>query len=248
PQYAQPPADPAGVSPRPWDGRADPPYRLKACPAGHTRGTQKLRRPWLMTVTGTYRLQLHEGFGFADAQAQLPFLASLGVSHLYLSPVLQAVPGSMHGYDVLDHTRISQDLGGEEGLRALAAAAREHDLGLVVDVVPNHMALVAPESANAPLWAVLREGRDAPTAHWFDIDWKSGGGRLGLPVFGSTLAETLEAGDLVLDELDGQPVIRYFEHVYPVALGTEGADVAEVLARQHYQLASWRESDRKSVV
>jgi len=196
-----------------------------------------------MTVTGTYRLQLHEGFGFADAQAQLPYLASLGVSHLYLSPVLQAVPGSMHGYDVLDHTRVSQDLGGEEGLRALAAAARELDLGLVVDVVPNHMALVAPESANAPLWAVLREGRDAPTAHWFDIDWKSGGGRLGLPVLGSTLAETLEAGDLVLDELDGQPVIRYFEHVYPVALGTEGDDVAEVLARQHYQLASWRESD-----
>ena len=196
-----------------------------------------------MTVTGTYRLQLHEGFGFADAQAQLPYLASLGVSHLYLSPVLQAVPGSMHGYDVLDHTRVSQDLGGEEGLRALAAAARELDLGLVVDVVPNHMALVAPESANAPLWAVLREGRDAPTAHWFDIDWKSGGGRLGLPVLGSTLAETLEAGDLVLDELDGQPVIRYFEHVYPVALGTEGDDIAEVLARQHYQLASWRESD-----
>ena len=181
-----------------------------------------------MTVTGTYRLQLHEGFGFADAQAQLPYLASLGVSHLYLSPVLQAVPGSMHGYDVLDHTRVSQDLGGEEGLRALAAAAREHDLGLVVDVVPNHMALVAPESANAPLWAVLREGRDAPTAHWFDIDWKSGGGRLGLPGPRQQLAETLEAGDLVLDELDGQPVIRYFEHVFPVALGTEGDDVAEV--------------------
>ena len=92
-------------------------------------------------MTGTYRLQLHDGFGFADAQAQLPYLASLGVSHLYLSPVLQAVPGSMHGYDVLDHTRVSQDLGGEEGLRALAAAARELDLGLVVDVVPNHMAL-----------------------------------------------------------------------------------------------------------
>ena len=196
-----------------------------------------------MTVTGTYRLQLHEGFGFADAQAQLPYLASLGVSHLYLSPVLQAVPGSMHGYDVLDHTRVSGDLGGEEGLRALAAAAREHDLGLVVDVVPNHMALVAPESANAPLWAVLREGRDAPTAHWFDIDWKSGGGRLGLPVLGSSLAETLEAGELVLGELDGEPVIRYFEHVFPVALGTEGDDVADVLARQHYQLASWRDTD-----
>src|SRR6476661_970371 len=123
-------------------------------------------------VTATYRLQLHAGFTFADAAGQLPYLAALGISHLYLSPVLQAVPGSLHGYDVLD-------------------------------LVPNHMALVAPEAANAPLWGVLREGRDAPTAHWFDIDWKAGGGRIGLPVLGSTLAETLEAGDLVLDELDG---------------------------------------------
>ena len=194
-------------------------------------------------VTATYRLQLHAGFGFADAEAQVPYLASLGVSHLYLSPVLQAVPGSMHGYDVLDHTRVSSDLGGEDALVRLAGTAHGHGLGLVVDVVPNHMALVAPESANAPLWQVLREGRDAPTAEWFDIDWKSGGGRLGLPVLGDTLAAILETGELVLGDLDGEPVIRYHDHVFPVALGTEGEDVAEVLARQHYQLASWRETD-----
>ncbi|MGZ4697333.1 MAG: malto-oligosyltrehalose synthase [Oryzihumus sp.] len=194
-------------------------------------------------VTATYRLQLHAGFGFADAEAQVPYLAALGVSHLYLSPVLQAVPGSMHGYDVLDHTRVSSDLGGEDALVRLAATAHRHGLGLVVDVVPNHMALVAPESANAPLWQVLREGRDAPTADWFDIDWKSGGGRLGLPILGDTLAAILEAGELVLGDLDGEPVIRYHDHVFPVALGTEGEDVAEVLARQHYQLASWRETD-----
>src|SRR6476620_750787 len=152
-------------------------------------------------VTATYRLQLHAGFTFADAAGQVPYLAALGVSHLYLSPVLQAVPGSMHGYDVLDHTRISADLGGEDALVRLAGTAHGHGLGLVVDVVPNHMALVAPESANAQLLQVLREGRDAPTAEWFDIDWKSGGGRLGLPILGATLAAILETGELVLGDL-----------------------------------------------
>jgi (1->4)-alpha-D-glucan 1-alpha-D-glucosylmutase len=194
-------------------------------------------------VTATYRLQLHAEFTFRDAEARVPYLASLGVSHLYLSPVLQAVPGSQHGYDVLDHTRISSDLGGEEGLLSLADTARQHGLGIVVDVVPNHMAFVAPEHTNAPLWQVLREGRDAPTAHWFDIDWKSGGGRLGLPILGGTLAEALEAGEITLSEHEGEPVVRYFDHVLPVALGTEDGDVAEVLQRQHYQLANWRDTD-----
>ena len=92
------------------------------------------------SLTSTYRLQLHAGFTFADARAVVPYLAELGVSHLYLSPVLQAAPGSMHGYDVVDHSRVSDDLGGREGLEALAAAAHEHGLGIVVDVVPNHMA------------------------------------------------------------------------------------------------------------
>src|SRR5688500_13760781 len=194
-------------------------------------------------VTATYRLQLHAGFTFADAQARVSYLAALGVTHLYLSPVLQAVPGSQHGYDVLDHTRISTDLGGEQGLLSLAGTARQDGLGIVVDVVPNHMAFVAPEHSNAPLWQVLREGRDAATAHWFDIDWKAGGGRLGLPILGGTLQEALDAGEIVLGEHDGEPVVRYFDHVLPVALGTEGDDVVEVLQRQHYQLANWRETD-----
>jgi (1->4)-alpha-D-glucan 1-alpha-D-glucosylmutase len=199
-------------------------------------------------VTATYRLQLHAGFTFADAEARVPYFANLGVSHLYLSPVLQAVEGSMHGYDVLDHTKVSTELGGEEGLVSLAGTAREHGLGLVVDVVPNHMAFVAPEYLNAPLWQMLREGRDAPTAHWFDVDWRSGGGRLGLPILGGTVAEALDAGEIRLDRLGdgpyaGQPVLRYFDHVFPVAVGTEGDDVAEVLARQNYQLANWRDTD-----
>ncbi|MFZ5847361.1 MAG: malto-oligosyltrehalose synthase [Actinomycetota bacterium] len=194
-------------------------------------------------MIATYRLQLHAGFTFADAEARVAYLASLGVTHLYLSPVLQAVPGSLHGYDVLDHTRISDELGGEDGLVSLADTAREHGLGIVVDVVPNHMAFVAPEHANAPLWQTLREGREAATAHWFDIDWDAGGGKLGLPILGGTLEEALAAGEITRDEYDGQPVLRYFDHVLPVAPGTSDGDLAEVLDRQHYVLANWRDSD-----
>jgi len=194
-------------------------------------------------VIATYRLQLHAGFTFADAEARVPYLAALGVTHLYLSPILQAVPGSQHGYDVLDHTRVNDELGGEAGLLSLADAAREAGLGIVVDVVPNHMALVAPEHANAPLWQTLRDGREAATAHWFDVDWDAAGGRLGLPVLGGTLDEALGAGEITLGEHEGAPVLRYFDHVFPVAPGTEGDDVAEVLARQHYLLANWRDSD-----
>ena len=194
-------------------------------------------------MTATYRLQLHAGFTFADAEARVPYLSSLGVSHLYLSPILQAVPGSQHGYDVLDHTQVSRELGGEEALLSLAASAREAGLGLVVDVVPNHMAFVAPEHANAPLWETLRDGREARTAHWFDIDWDAADGKLGLPVLGGTLEEALAAGEITLDTHEEQAVVRYYDHVLPVAPGTEGGDVADVLARQHYLLANWRDSD-----
>ncbi|HEX2177461.1 MAG TPA: malto-oligosyltrehalose synthase [Nocardioidaceae bacterium] len=198
--------------------------------------------------TGTYRLQMHAGFGFAAAAEQVPYLARLGVSHLYLSPVLQATAGSMHGYDVVDHSRVSAELGGEAGLVELADTAHRHGLRILVDVVPNHMALVPPENLIRPLWEVLRDGRDAATAHWFDIDWEAGDGRLALPLLGDTLEQTLAAGDLVLDVADGEQVVRYFDHVFPVATGSAGSahedgDVGAVLRRQHYRLASWREKD-----
>ena len=194
-----------------------------------------------MSVTATYRLQLNAGFTFGDAAERVAYLADLGVTHLYLSPILQAVKGSRHGYDVLDHTRVSAELGGEQGLVALAETARRHGLGLVVDVVPNHMAFVAPEHTNGPLWQVLREGIEAATAHWFDIDWQAGGGRLGLPILGGTLQEALDADEITLGEHARQPVLRYFDHVLPLAPGTQGGQVAEVLPRQHYQLANWRD-------
>src|SRR3954453_8349222 len=190
---------------------------------------------------------MHAGFTFADAETVVPYLSHLGVTHLYLSPVLQAVPGSPHGYDVLDHTRVNAELGGHDGLLALAETARRHGLGVVVDVVPNHMALVAPESSNAPLWDVLTHGRSAGHAHWFDVDWDALDQKIGLPLLGESLEEVVAKGELRLDEEDGRQVVRYYDHVFPVAEGTwDGAgdaDVAAVLSRQHYRLAGWRERD-----
>src|ERR671923_45012 len=101
--------------------------------------------PPALVPTATYRLQLHAGFTFADAAAAVPYLADLGVSHVYCSPVLQAAAGSTHGYDVTDHARLSDELGGEPGWQRLVAACHEHGLGIVVDVVPNHMA-ASPQS------------------------------------------------------------------------------------------------------
>ena len=130
----------------------------------------------------TYRLQLQPGFGFAEAGAIADYLADLGVTHAYLSPILQAAPGSRHGYDVVDHSRVSADLGGEAALRAMVARFRRHGLGVIVDVVPNHMAIPVPESLNRQLWSVLREGAESPCAHWFDVDWAAQDGRLLLPI------------------------------------------------------------------
>ncbi|MFJ9715606.1 malto-oligosyltrehalose synthase [Streptomyces sp. NPDC101213] len=189
-------------------------------------------RPVPVVPTATYRLQLQPGFPFGAAAAAVPYLASLGVSHLHLSPVLEAVPGSPHGYDVVDHTRVRTELGGEEGLRALSRTAREHGLGLVVDIVPNHMAM-APRH-NRALWEVLREGPRSPYARWFDVDWEAQGGRLLLPVLGAPVGE-------VLDELrvDGD-VLRYYDHVLPLREGTADLPLPELLDAQWYRPAWWR--------
>ncbi|MFK0233089.1 malto-oligosyltrehalose synthase [Streptomyces vinaceus] len=184
----------------------------------------------------TYRLQLRPEFPFSAAEAAVPYLASLGVSHLHLSPVLEAVPGSAHGYDVTDHTRVRAELGGEPGLRALAATARGHGLGLVLDIVPNHMAVPSPLRLNAPLWEVLREGPDSPYARWFDIDWEAGGGQVLLPV----LAEP-PGPDSFTPDPDGG-VLRHGELEFPLREGTAGLALPELLAAQWYRPAWWREA------
>ena len=165
----------------------------------------------------TYRLQLHKGFGFEEAGELAGYLAALGVSHVYLSPILQAVPGSPHGYDVVDHDRVSEDLGGEEAFRAMAARLRAHGLRIVVDVVPNHMAIPAPENLSKAFWSVLCDGRDSPYARWFDIDWSEGS--VVLPVLGTPDDEARPDGD----------ILRYHGHVFP----RDG----------RYRLAYWREQD-----
>ncbi|QCW79844.1 malto-oligosyltrehalose synthase [Streptomyces sp. S6] len=187
-----------------------------------------------MTPTATYRLQLQPDFPFPAAEKAVPYLAALGVSHLHLSPVLEAVPGSRHGYDVVDHSRVRQELGGEEGLRSLAATAREHGLGLVLDIVPNHMA-AAPRH-NRQLWEVLREGRASPYARWFDIDWAAGGDKVLLPVLAGPLGGELDA--FVVDA-DAE-VLRYGEQEFPLRAGTAELPLPELLDAQHYRLAWWR--------
>ena len=200
-----------------------------------------------MPVPGsTYRLQIHEGFGFDAAATVVEQIAALGVTHLYLSPVLRANPGSMHGYDVVDHRVVSPEAGGREALERLAETAHAAGLGIVVDVVPNHMAVPVPEHLNHPLWQVLREGRGSAYDPWFDVDWDAEDGHLLMPILGSEPAEALEAGKIVLAH-DGGPsgeetVVRYFDHELPVAPGTEDLPLAELLDAQHYRLASWREA------
>lgn len=193
----------------------------------------------------TYRLQLSADLTFDDAAAQVPYLARLGVTHLYLSPVLTAAPGSTHGYDVVDHAEISAALGGRAGLDRLAAAAHDAGLGLVLDIVPNHMAVPTPVWHNRALWSVLAHGPESPYASWFDVDWSAGEGALLMPVLGSRIGAVLSAGELSLDTVDvpgvgEQTVLRYFDHVFPVRPGTESLSLAELVDRQHYRLAYWR--------
>ncbi|MDV9197734.1 alpha-amylase family glycosyl hydrolase, partial [Streptomyces sp. Wh19] len=185
-----------------------------------------------MTPTATYRLQLQPDFPFSAAGRAVPYLAALGVSHLHLSPVLEAVPGSRHGYDVVDHGRVRAELGGEQGLRELARTAREHGLGLIVDIVPNHMAAVPRH--NRALWEVLREGPGSPYARWFDIDWAAGGGKVLLPVLGGPIGE--EIGGL---RVDGD-VLRHGEQEFPLRTGTADLPLPELLDAQHYRLGWWR--------
>ena len=188
----------------------------------------------------TYRLQLQPGFGFADAGGIADYLADLGVTHAYLSPILQAAPGSTHGYDVVDHSRVSADLGGEAELRAMASRFRRHGLGVIVDVVPNHMAIPVPESLNRQFWSVLRDGPGSPCAHWFDVDWAAQDGRLLLPILAGPAEECL--ADISAGTAGEGAVLRYFDHVLPIRPGTAGLPLADLLGAQHYRLTGWRDA------
>ncbi|MBA3743612.1 malto-oligosyltrehalose synthase [Sporichthya sp.] len=196
-------------------------------------------------ISSTYRLQLSSAFTFTDAARAVPHIASLGVSHLYLSPILQATPGSTHGYDVVDHTRLADDLGGRDGFTILSAAARVAGLGIVVDVVPNHMALPTPATLNVPLWSVLRDGPGSPYARWFDVDWTVPDRAMLMPLLGRRIGECLSDGEIRVDRSGPEPLVRYFDHVLPVRPGTEALELDALLDRQWYRLAYWRVADEE---
>ncbi|MDR7157546.1 malto-oligosyltrehalose synthase [Arthrobacter sp. BE255] len=184
----------------------------------------------------TYRLQIRPGFTLFDAAAKVPYLKSLGADWVYLSPILTAEQGSDHGYDVTDPSAIDPERGGPDGLLALSKAAREHGMGVLVDIVPNHVGVASP-AQNPWWWSLLAEGQDSRYTDAFDVDWDFGGGRIRLPVLGS---------DDDVDQLevkDGE--LRYYDHRFPLAAGSysEGDSPRAVHDRQHYELVSWRRAD-----
>ncbi|HEX2698721.1 MAG TPA: malto-oligosyltrehalose synthase [Acidimicrobiales bacterium] len=170
--------------------------------------------PW-----ATYRVQLSPTFTFDDAAAIAGYLADLGITHLYASPVLQAAPGSTHGYDVVDHHRVNVELGGEAGHARMCDALGAAGLGQVLDVVPNHMAIGGPE--NAWWWDVLENGPASVYAAYFDVDWDPPEFKLRhtvlLPILGDHYGRVLEAGELNLRREGGSFTVHYHDHVVPVA-------------------------------
>ncbi|MEU0092609.1 malto-oligosyltrehalose synthase [Kribbella sp. NPDC006257] len=198
-------------------------------------------RPAAGHPQATYRLQVHAGFGFDDAAEIVGYLHSLGISHAYLSPILQAAPGSTHGYDVVDHSRLSEPAGGRPAFDRLAATLADHRMGAIADVVPNHVAVPTPARLNKALWSVLRDGPGSPYAEWFDVDWGAGNQPLLMAVLGQRIGKVLGDGEL---SVDGD-VLRYYEHEYPLRPGTENLPIAELVTEQWYRLAHWRVADEE---
>ena len=205
---SEPPASPEGDD---FEGRA---RALVQALSEALRG-ELLRRP-----SATYRLQLGQGFGFDQAAKVVPYLAQLGVSDVYLSPILQASPGSTHGYDVVDHGRLNEELGGAVAYRRLCEALRAHGLGQIVDFVPNHMGI----GAQNRWWVdVLENGPSSVHAPYFDIDWNPVKGELRnkvlVPLLGDQYGAVLERGELELFREGGGFTLRYYDHRFPVAPG-----------------------------
>ncbi len=204
----------------------------------------------------TYRLQIRPAFDLDAAAEVVPYLRDLGVDWAYLSPLLRATEGSDHGYDVVDPSLVDPARGGREGLDRFASAARAAGLGILIDTVPNHMGITVP-AQNPWWWDVLTHGRGSRYAEAFDIDWEFGGGKVRLPILGGSLEEALPDIAVVLRQSQqpgpdaAQPspgVIRYFDHVLPLAPGSVPADAVlddretllAIVAAQHWQPIFWR--------
>jgi (1->4)-alpha-D-glucan 1-alpha-D-glucosylmutase len=203
-----------------------------------------------MLPRATYRLQLHERFTFRDAIALIPYLARLGISHVYCSPYFRAQKGSTHGYDVVDHNALNPELGGMAEFERFVVELRAYGMGHIADFVPNHVGV-----GNDNRWwiDVLRNGRNSAYASYFDIDWDAG--KLMIPILGDSYGVVLDRGELTLRRADnGEYFVHYHEHQFPIADADQhqaeqllsGASPPEVAAlhalleRQSYRLAHWR--------
>ncbi|MGH7763136.1 MAG: malto-oligosyltrehalose synthase, partial [Candidatus Dormibacteraceae bacterium] len=202
---------------------------------------------------GTYCMQLSADFPFDAAAACAAYLSALGVTHVYCSPLFKAASGSGHGYDVVDPSRINDDLGGEAGFRSFVQTLRRHGLKVLMDIVPNHMATSG--RANRWWWDILQNGRSSRYAAYFDIDWEPAmsnvKGKVLLGVLGDRYGRELQAGRLALERQGSEVVVRYHDAVFPISPESlEGVDVDAaardldlldaLLQRQHYRLAYWR--------
>nr|WP_312198954.1 malto-oligosyltrehalose synthase [Kosakonia cowanii] len=204
----------------------------------------------MSTPTATYRLQFRNGMTFERAVALVPYIKKLGISHLYASPIFTATSGSTHGYDVTDANEIDPTLGGREGFDKLAQALKAAGLGLIIDIVPNHM---AASLENAWWRDVIAKGEKSQWARHFDIDWSR---RLTLPFLGEDFEAVVEKGELKVeaDPQTGKPAFVYYESVYPLVeaswqgreqeiLGlTDAAKIAELHEQQPWRLMSWRDA------
>ncbi len=192
------------------------------------------------TPRSTYRLQVRQSFDLDSVARLADYVRELGADWLYLSPLLTATSGSDHGYDVVDHSRVDPVRGGDAALERASAKARELGLGVLVDIVPNHMGVAKPRE-NSWWWDLLTHGRESRYADAFDVDWEFGGGKVRIPVLGASLEEALEAGELTVDGDE----LAYYDHRFPLAPGSaaDGADIATIVGRQHYELMNWKRAD-----
>ncbi|WP_440974744.1 malto-oligosyltrehalose synthase [Pseudomonas koreensis] len=190
----------------------------------------------IQPLRATLRLQFHKGFTLEQAVPLVPYFASLGISHIYASPLLAARAGSMHGYDVVDPTQVNPELGGEPALRRLVSTLREHNMGLILDIVSNHMAVGGGDN---PWWLDLLEwGRLSPYSEFFDIQWHSPDplmeGQLLLPFLGSDYGVALQEGTLKLhfDAQQGRFHVEHYEHHFPICPNDYGDLLKPVEALQ----------------
>ncbi|MEO6829523.1 MAG: malto-oligosyltrehalose synthase, partial [Acidobacteriaceae bacterium] len=169
-------------------------------------------------VSATYRMQFTKSFTFADAEALVPYLHDLGISHLYASPVFEARPGSLSGYDTCDFSRIDPELGGEPGFDSLVQALHRHGMGLIIDFVPNHMS--AHPQWNLWWRNVLANGPSSPVSEYFDIDWypvnSNLHGKVLLAILGKQYGDALESGDLRIEYQDGEFCLLYYDFNLPL--------------------------------